>query len=534
MKKIFTVSLNCLCFFAIAQTPQNPAAAFIPGNIVAYRAGDGGAALANPATAVFLVEYTPAGTIAQSIAMPTVASASGNRAVTCSGNATAEGLLTRSQDGRYLLVPGYNQTAGTPGSVVTTTSAAVNRVVARVDAAGNINSTTALSDAFSAQSIRGAASTDGTDIWISNSGTGVRYTTFGSNTSVIISNSPTTLRSVFIYDNQLYVGTNTAQVATVGMGLPTTPAGDVAVGLPGLASAGAYQFFFADLNPAIPGYDVLYVADDQAIPTGGLQKYSFDGTTWNSNGVLNPPIPTGLTIKGLTGYVTGTTVTLYSCSATNIYATTDASGYNTTISGSFNSIATAPANTAFRGLAQAPLPVALPLDLTSFTASLIDKNVQLNWATHSEQNVRSFSIERSADGRAFSAIGDVLAKNTPNASYVFSDNAPLNGINYYRLKMIDRDGSFKISAIVSVSNRKGIVARVFPNPVINNLIVSHTDAGDGASIKIYNASGQLVRSFSIQPGATQTSLPVSELVKGNYLLSFESKGEKTVTRFTKE
>src|SRR5437870_13681607 len=86
------------------------AAPFTPGNLVIYRVGDGGAALGSTGTAVFLDEYTPAGVLVQSVAMPTTGT-SGR--LVASGTATTEGFLTRSQDGRYLAVPGYDAAIGT-------------------------------------------------------------------------------------------------------------------------------------------------------------------------------------------------------------------------------------------------------------------------------------------------------------------------------------------------------------------------------------------------------------------------------------
>src|SRR4051812_36707728 len=76
-------------------------AAFTPGDLVIYRVGTGTGSLVNTGNAVFLDEYTTAGALVQSVAMPTTASGS-NKPLIASGTATSEGLLTRSTDGRYL------------------------------------------------------------------------------------------------------------------------------------------------------------------------------------------------------------------------------------------------------------------------------------------------------------------------------------------------------------------------------------------------------------------------------------------------
>ena len=85
---------------------------FTLGNLVVYRVGDGSAALGANATPVFLDEYTPAGTLVQSIAMPTAVSGA-NKRLTASGNSTTEGFLTRSADGHYIVIPGYDAAVGT-------------------------------------------------------------------------------------------------------------------------------------------------------------------------------------------------------------------------------------------------------------------------------------------------------------------------------------------------------------------------------------------------------------------------------------
>jgi hypothetical protein len=148
----------------------SPQAAFTPENLVVYRVGNGSAALNSNATAVFLDEFTPAGALVQSIAMPTAVNGSHKR-LTASGTATSEGFLTRSQDGRYLVLPGYDAAPGT-GSISTSLSTTINRVIGRVDASGVVDTTTALTDAMSGGNPRGASSTNGTDLWIS--GIGVR------------------------------------------------------------------------------------------------------------------------------------------------------------------------------------------------------------------------------------------------------------------------------------------------------------------------------------------------------------------------
>src|SRR5262245_44239827 len=117
--------------------PGAPHAAFTPGNLVIYRVGDGGTSLVNTGNPVFLDEYTTSGTLVQSIALPIVASVSDRRFI-ASGSATSEGLLTRSTDGLYLLLTGYDAATGGGTNLTTSSALTINRVVGRVDPNGNV------------------------------------------------------------------------------------------------------------------------------------------------------------------------------------------------------------------------------------------------------------------------------------------------------------------------------------------------------------------------------------------------------------
>src|SRR5215468_7243452 len=156
----------------LASTP------FTPGNLVVYRVGTGSGSLVNTGNPVFLDEFTPAGALVQSIALPTSASG-GNQPLIASGTATSEGLLTRSSDGLYLVLAGYNAPIPTTG-LAGTSSATVPRVVGRVDVAGNVNTTTGLTDWASGNNPRGVASSNGIDLWVGGAAGGVRYATLGA------------------------------------------------------------------------------------------------------------------------------------------------------------------------------------------------------------------------------------------------------------------------------------------------------------------------------------------------------------------
>lgn len=177
--------------------------------------------------------------------------------------------------------------------------------------------------------------------------------------------------------------------------------------------------------------------------------------------------------------------------------------------------------------------VTLPLNLVSFKAFLSGDAVKLSWTSTSESNVKDYTVERSKDGRIYLPIGSVAALNRNEAVYSFSDAAPLADENYYRLKMTDKDGTFRYSKVAFINNRNGIKAQVFPNPVINSVTVAHTRATTGATLKIVSVQGQQLKLYLVEPGATQTSITVGELKNGTYMLIYQNGSERSVTRFVK-
>lgn len=350
MKRLMlTLGVSAIC------ASQSFGAAFTLGNLVVVQAGDGVASLGSTAAATFLKEYTLGGTLVQTINMPTVASGL-NQALTLSGSATSEGFLTLSANGQYLTLGGYGAAPGTAG-VATATPSAVNRVVGRIDLNGNVDTTTALGDAYNGSNIRSTVSSDGNSIWTAGNGgsgqgatAGPRYTTFGSTTSIRVDTTSSNMRVVNIYKGQLYVSSSTGTllgISTVASGLPTTAsAGPITplTGFPTTGSHSSYDFWFKDDN-------TLYVADDgSAANGGGIQKWIQNAGAWSlAYTLLNTGTAT-TAVRGLAGTVDGSGNAV-------LFGTTTAGSANTLIAltdtgaASVASVlATAGANTAFRGV----------------------------------------------------------------------------------------------------------------------------------------------------------------------------------------
>jgi hypothetical protein len=322
------------------------AAPFTAGNVVVERVGTGAAALSNASTSVFLNEYTTTGTLVQSVALPTAA-AGGVNALTTSGSATSEGLISRSADGASLLVPGYAVAPGT-ASVGNSTAAVAPRELGVVSVDNTVRTFTAGS-LLGGNNVRSVASVHDTSFYLSGAG-GIAYVngTAGTATSLTTTNT----RALNITNDQLFFSTGSGTTGIYAVnGLPTTAASFSATLV--AASSSPYAFLFADLNAAIGGVDTLYVANDAL----GIQKFSKQTSgTWSFNSTV-----AAASVRGLTGYANADgSVSLFATSDTaaaggsKLYSLTDTGGYNANLTGTLTTLATAAPNTVFRGVTLAP------------------------------------------------------------------------------------------------------------------------------------------------------------------------------------
>jgi hypothetical protein len=306
-------------------------------------------------TAAFVEErLTDGKALGATVALPTAASGA-NLPFTLSGSATSEGALSRSVDGRYVTAAGYAAAPGTSG-VSGTSTATVNRVGARVDAAGTVDTSTHLTSLMSGNNVRGATSIDGSAYWLSGASNGLVYVAHSASSGTNLVSAPGNTRVAGIFGGQAYVSSQAASyvgIDSVGAGVPTTGGQTSALVAASGASGSPYAFAFLDLSSSVAGVDTLYVADDRATATGGgVQKWTFDGTAWTLRKTLTSGLGSGT--RGLAAVADGSTVVLVATTAepsqnTLVVAADDGSSGVT-----FQTVATAPANTVFRGVAPAP------------------------------------------------------------------------------------------------------------------------------------------------------------------------------------
>lgn len=338
------VKIASLVAVVIGVATSSPviAAPITPGNLVIYRVGDGvSGALSSLGTAVFLDEYTTAGTLVQTIPVPT----SGASQMVAVGNASTEGIISRSQDGSKLVFMGYRSGTGVNPSGPSPTFNP--RVIGTLDVAGTLGTSLAVTDMTNATP-RSATTVDGSAYWLATS-TAVRYvpTPTVSSTSVVI--DARNSRQVNLDSNVLYASNGstavTAKVQSYGT-LPTTTTTPTAVVT--LPSADAVNgFTLLDLDAGIAGPDTLY---SLVTTTSQLLKHSFNGTSWVLTGSTPSPA------ANLTGMNVGGLATLYLTTGSRLQVLNDTNGFNAPIAGSIVDLATASTNTAFRGVGMFAVP----------------------------------------------------------------------------------------------------------------------------------------------------------------------------------
>lgn len=171
---------------------------------------------------------------------------------------------------------------------------------------------------------------------------------------------------------------------------------------------------------------------------------------------------------------------------------------------------------------------SLPVELLRFTGSERPEGVLLQWVTASEDRSSHFEVQRSTDGARWGTLGEVAAQGTSFSptDYSLLDPSPFNGTNYYRLRMVDTDGTSELSQVVSVTRKSG--QRLFPNPCKGEFVVDLPAAQ--AAIEVHDAIGQRVpaRLEAISDRLTRVSL--GRPVAGIYFVRIGVGAEGVVER----
>ncbi|MDZ7319689.1 MAG: leucine-rich repeat domain-containing protein, partial [candidate division KSB1 bacterium] len=167
----------------------------------------------------------------------------------------------------------------------------------------------------------------------------------------------------------------------------------------------------------------------------------------------------------------------------------------------------------------------VPVELSSFNASERNGDVLLAWKTESESNSFGFQVERSKDNQQFQAIGFVAGRGTTTAAttYEFLDKKAGTGITYYRLKMIDLDGTFEYSGTIEIALHAPAAYRLgqnFPNPFNSKTMISFSvPEKRQVEIAVYDITGKQVMVLMnkvCEAGSYQISFDAKNLPSGTY------------------
>ena len=173
----------------------------------------------------------------------------------------------------------------------------------------------------------------------------------------------------------------------------------------------------------------------------------------------------------------------------------------------------------------------LPIKLVDFIAEVSTSgSIALKWQTAVEENTSHFIVQQSSEGRMFRDAGKVRAAGTSvelkNYFYeLFLTDA--RAISYFRLKMVDKDGTFSYSKIVSSKNDRSRKIRLFPNPASGILHVDQQEALTSSNYKISDLNGRFIQCNLLN---NQKTLDVSHLQPGVYIIRIQDE----ILKFIKE
>lgn len=165
----------------------------------------------------------------------------------------------------------------------------------------------------------------------------------------------------------------------------------------------------------------------------------------------------------------------------------------------------------------------LPVELIHFSASDLNNGNLLQWVTAKEENNRGFYVEHATHALNWHNTAFVPAH--ASMSYSFQHDSPYKGLNYYRLKQVDNDGSFSYSPILSVWHKVTLDFNVSPNPNNGQFTIDvscEQELNHPILVDIKNAHGQSVFTQQLSPKAKQHTIDATSLQSGIYYLNIRS------------
>ncbi len=171
----------------------------------------------------------------------------------------------------------------------------------------------------------------------------------------------------------------------------------------------------------------------------------------------------------------------------------------------------------------------LPVTLINFSAVEQQNTIAVNWVTANEINTKNFNIQKSNDGINFLTIATLATKGPSNYQYV--DKNITNNLTYYRLQIVDNDGSLQYSNIeqVIVLGKLASSNTIYPNPVIQTIYFNN------AAVKHVIVFNQIGKQVLVSNSINNQYLNVSTLQHGVYILqTIDTFGNVQLQKFIKQ
>ncbi len=177
---------------------------------------------------------------------------------------------------------------------------------------------------------------------------------------------------------------------------------------------------------------------------------------------------------------------------------------------------------------------ALPVTLAYFTVKKEVTAAQISWETSSETNSDFFEVQRSSDAKSWQVLGKVFAQSDSRTanSYFYTDSNPLRSSNFYRLKMVDRDGSFTYSSMRTLQFDGDVAVISYPNPATEKILIA-PQSGNVSLLKLLNVQGRVL--YESGEGQTVREMDVKKYPSGMYFLEvLQSDGSVKLIKFIKQ
>ena len=216
--------------------------------------------------------------------------------------------------------------------------------------------------------------------------------------------------------------------------------------------------------------------------------------------------------------------------------------YDFAVAGTYSIVVTSFKNGALGPYEVTITPAAVvPVNLVSFTAEKADQSSNVvKWSNANEVNVDKYQLQLSADGKKFYDVQNAVTtarNNSAVASYSYTVSNPEAGINFYRIKIVEKNGAISLSPVAAVNNKGSRIAyiKVFPNPAVDYLFIETKSGQVGkASVSVINAAGAIVYTKNyVLNNQSILTVDVRKLSTGKYFVKTVINKEENMVTFLK-